>query len=137
MSLYFGSFVTNVSTLMIVSAIVFIAYTTAKHRQIPYWGRKIALLSIFGLVLCCFAAIRDAYYLSVQFSFDSSVTAGRFAIDSIQSGLCCMGGAIIAFASISGMFVRNQRYRKAMFFLLSATILAKIVIIEISRWMVV
>jgi hypothetical protein len=87
-------------------------------------------------VVCCFVAIRDGYHLSVQASFDAAITAGLFTLDSIQSNLCCIGGAIIALSSISSIFVKNQKYRKAMFFILSTVILLKALIIEISRWLV-
>lgn len=136
MDIYFGDFVTTVSTLMICAAIAYIVYTAIKHKQIKFWGRRIALLALFGLVLCCFAATRDSYHLSVENFFDIADTTGVFAFDSIQSILCCIGGAIIAFSSLSSIFVKNQKYRKIMFFMLSTAIILKILIIEISRWIV-
>ena len=136
MNIYFGDFVTTVSTLMVCAVVFYIIYTAVKQKQIEHWGRRIALLALFGLLTCCFVATRDDYYLSVQASFDSAVTAGLFKIDSLQSTLCCIGGAIIAFSSLTSIFIKSQKYRKAMFFVLSAAIILKIIIIEISRWLV-
>lgn len=136
MSLYFRDFVSTVSTLMVACAVIYIFYSGIKNRQIQHWGRRIALLAIFGLVICCFVAVRDGYDKSVQAYFDSEVTAGLFTLDSIQSTLCCIGGAVIAFSSISSIFIKNAKYRKVMFFTLSSVVTLKILIVEISRWMV-
>ncbi len=135
MDIYFGNFITIVSTIMFCTAIAFVIYTAKKQKQIQFWGRRIAALALFGLVLCCFVAARDNYHLSVQASFDTSVSAGLFTIDSIQSTLCCVGGAIIVFSSLSSIFVRNQKYRKIMFFVIGTTLILKTFIIEVSRWM--
>ncbi|MFT9078294.1 hypothetical protein [Ethanoligenens sp.] len=136
MNMYFGNFVTAVSTLMVCALIAYIIYTAVKQKKIEHWGRRIALLAFFGLVTCCFVAVRDGYVLSVNASIDSAVKAGLFKIDSLQSTLCCIGGAIIAFSSISSIFVKNPKYRKAMFFVLSAAIIFKTLVVEISRWLV-
>lgn len=104
-----------------------------KTKKINLWGRRIAVLALFGLALCCFVATRDNYHLSVQSSFDQTVSAGLFTLESIQSTVCSIGGAIIALASISSIFVKKQRYRKIMFFIIGVTMLVKTLVIEISR----
>lgn len=133
MNLYFGNFAAIISTIMLAAAIAYIIFTAITNKRYSHWGRKIALLALFGLVLCCFAATRDGYHLSVQASFDETVEAGLFTIDSLQSTLCCIGGGIIAFSSLSPIFVKNQKYRKVMFFLLGAVIILKAIVIELSR----
>lgn len=136
MSLYFGGFTTTMSTILVLATWAYILYNSVNNKKTEHWGRKIAALAVLGLIVCCFVATRDGYHLSVQASFDETVTAGLFAINSIQSTLCCIGGAIIAFSSISSIFVKSQTYRKVMFFVLGFTVLFKTLIIEISRWMV-
>lgn len=136
MNLYFGDFVVTMSTVFVVVVWAFIAFTLVNHKNIDFWGRRIAVLALLGWLACCFVATRDGYYLSVQASFDASVAAGLFTITSIQSNLCCIGGMVIAFSSISSIFVKNQKYRKAMFFVLSCVIIFKTVLIEVSRWLV-
>lgn len=133
MRLYFGNFVTTVSTLMIFLTIVFIMHSVIKRDTIQHWGRRTAFLGLFGLVLCCFVATRDSYDKSVQACFDAAITAGVFSFGSIQSILGCIGGAIIAFSCFSSIFVKNQKYRKIMFFTLSITMLVKVLVIEMSR----
>lgn len=134
--MYFGSFVATTSTIMVILALAYIIYSAINQKKIKYWGRKIALLALFGLVICCFVATRDGYDKSVQSTFDTSVKAGIFTLDSIQSTLCCIGGAIIAFSSLSSIFIKNQKYRKVMFFLLCVAFIFKTLTIEISRCMV-
>lgn len=136
MSLYFGGIIETVSTFLVVATVVYIVFTVARHKNVEYWGRKITVLAVVGLVLCCFVATRDGYHLSVQASFDDTVEAGVFAINSIQSYLCSIGGAVISLSVISSIVVRKQKYRKVMFFVLSMTVVLKIFVIEISRWMV-
>ena len=134
--MYFGNFVTTISTILVVIACIYIVCTIRKRNQIEYWGRRIAFLAILGLLICCFVAARDGYHLSVQASFNTSVEPGIFTIDSIQSTACCLGGAVIAFASLSGILIRNQKYRSVMFLVLSGTMIIKMLIIEISRWII-
>ena len=134
--MYFGNFVTTISTMLVVIACIYIVCTIRKRNQIEYWGRRIAFLAILGLLICCFVAARDGYHLSVQASFNTSVEPGIFTIDSIQSTACCLGGAVIAFASLSGILIRNQKYRSVMFLVLSGTMIIKMLIIEISRWII-
>lgn len=134
--MYFENFIATMSTIMVILALVYIIYSAINNKKVKYWGRKIALLALFGLVICCFVAVRDGYDKSVQSTFDMSVKAGIFTLDSIQSTLCCIGGAIIAFSSLSSIFIKNQKYRKAMFFVLSSAFIFKTLVIEISRWLV-
>lgn len=136
MNLYFGNLIATGSTILVLATWVFIFITLANHKKIEFWGIKTAFLSILGLILCCFVSLRDGYDLSVQASIDSTITAGLFTVNSIQSTLCCIGGATIAFCALSTIFVKNQKYRKAMFLVLSSTIIVKTLIIEISRFAV-
>lgn len=133
MNLLIGDFTTTVSTILVATAWVFIIYTAIKQKEITRWGRRIGALMLLGWIICCFVATRDGYHLSVQASFDDSVNPGLFTIDSIQSNLCCIGGAVIAFSGLSSIFVKNQKYRKVMFFVMSSAIIVKTLVIEISR----
>lgn len=133
MNLYFGNFVTTVSTIIVCMVWTFIIYSAIHHKKIKNWGRMTAILALSGLVLCCFVATRDGYDKSVQASTDSSIQAGIFTVTSIQSLLACIGGCVIAFSAISSIFVKNQKYRKIMFFCLSLAIIFKTILIEVSR----
>ena len=124
-----------VSTTLLILTFGYIVSVIRKESSIKEWGRRIAFLAVLGLVVCCFVAARDNYHLSVQASIDGSVNPGIFTIESVQSTICCIGGAIIGFSVLSSIFVKNQKYRKWMFLLLSAMIIMKTLIIEVSKWM--
>lgn len=131
--MYFSNATTSISTLLLISLLGFISYRLWSHKKVDRWGRQIAILSGFGLLLCCFAATRDNYHLSVQASMNTNIEPGLFTIDSIQSTLCCIAGAIIMFATLTSIFIKKQIYRKNMFFIISTAIIIKMLIIELSR----
>lgn len=133
MGLYFGNVASTISTLLVTVTLFYIIVTIVQSNKIEKWGRRTAVLGIIGLLVCIFVATRDEYHISVQSSFDDTVSAGLFAVDSIQSTLCCIGGAVIAFSILSSVFVKKQKYRKIMFYVLGFAIIFKTLVIEISR----
>lgn len=138
-NLFFGNLWSTLSTLTLLAVLAYIllyslrSITAVKQRDIINWGRRILFLTLIGLLLCIFAVIRDDYAMSVQGFMNGTEESGLFAIDSIQVYLAYFGGAVIGFSSLTSIFIRNQKYRKIMFFVLSGAILFKICIIEISR----
>lgn len=132
-NLFWGDLTSILSTVLLIIILAFIIYSIINSKKITNWRLRIIFLTIAGLLLCIFAATRDNYVLSVQGMIDGTGTSGIFSIDSLQSNIACLGGAIIAFSSLSGIFVRNEKYRKIMFFTLSSAIIFKAILIEISR----
>ena len=133
MKLYFGNVSSVITILLIVGVFIYMFTTIKRQNEINSWGKRIAVLALTGLLICIFAATRDGYDLSVQASIDHSTLPGVFTASSIQSILCSLGGAVIAFSIFSSIFVKKQWYRKAMFFTLSSVIIFKVFVIEISR----
>ena len=66
MRLYFGNAVTTATTLMIFALLGFIGWSVWGRAVIQYWGRRSAILLVFGLVVCCFAAARDGLDKTIQ-----------------------------------------------------------------------
>lgn len=129
-----SGFVTSIAAVvMAIGVFAYIGFTLSRREEIQSWGKRILVLAVFGLLLCILVAYRDGYHLSVQAAVDGSVLPGRFTLDSIQSTVCSIGGALIAFSAISAIFVKKQEYRRNMFLLLSGTILLKTLVIELSR----
>ena len=133
LNLLFGNILAVISTILVLGVIIFSIITMIKQKEINHWGRRVALLSGLGLLACIFVAIRDNYHLSVMSMTNPNIVPGVFAAESIQSTLCSLGGAIIAFCTFSSIFIRRKGYLKTMFFILSATIILKTLVIEISR----
>lgn len=133
LNLFFTNTATVISTILMFGVLIFSIKTIINQKKINHWGRRVALLFVLGLLVCIFAAIRDNYHLSVMNITNPNIAPGVFTAESIQSTLCCLGGAIIAFCALSSIFIRRQGYLKTMFFILSATIILKTLVIEISR----
>ena len=129
LELFFGDSSSVISTVLLIVIAAFIALVAVRQKKIEKWGRLTLILAVTGLVLCCFVATRDGYVDALQGG------TGVFALDSIQIYLAYAGAAVNGFTLLSSAFVRNQKYRKAMFFVLSGSIIFKAVLIEVSRMM--
>ena len=117
MKLYFGSAVTTATTLMILALLGFIGYSAVNHASIQKWGRRSAILLVFGLVVCCFAAARD----------------GLFPLVSVPTLVGCAGAALIVIAAIATPIARSQQARQVWFYVMSGGAVMKIVTMEIAR----
>ena len=133
MKLYFGNTVTTVTTLMILALLGFIGYSAFNHAAISYWGRRSAILLIFGLVVCCFAAARDGLDKTVQHAIDGSCAPGLFPLVSIPTIIGCIGALLIVIAAIATPIAKTQRVREIWFYIMSGGAVLKIVTMEIAR----
>ena len=100
MKLYFGNAVTTATTVMILALLGFIGWSTFHRTNIQYWGRRSAILLIFGLVVCCFAAVRDGLDKTIQHAIDGSCTPGLFPLVSVPTIIGCVGALLIIIAAI-------------------------------------
>lgn len=133
MKLYFGSAVTAATTLMILALLGFIGYSAVNHASIQYWGRRSAILLVFGLVVCCFAAARDGLDKTVQSAIDGSCAPGLFPLVSAPTIVGCIGAALIVIAAIATPIARSQQARQVWFYIMSGGAVMKIVTMEIAR----
>ena len=133
MSPYSGLVTSIAAAVLAIGVFAYIGFTLSQKDRIQSWGKRILVLGAFGLLLCILVAYRDGYHLSIQAAMDGSVLPGRFTLDSVQSTLASIGGGLIAFSAVSALFVKKQAYRRNMFLLLSAAILFKTLVIELSR----
>ena len=133
MKLYFGNTVTTVTTLMILALLGFIGYSAFNHAAISYWGRRSAVLLIFGLVICCFAAARDGLDKTIQHAIDGSCAPGLFPLVSIPTIIGCIGALLIVIAAIATPIAKTQRVREIWFYIMSGGAVLKIVTMEIAR----
>lgn len=126
-TLFFGDLWSTLSTVLLLAVLVYIAFTIAKQKKLENWGQRTLILALAGLTLCCFVVMRDDYVEALQGG------TGFFSLESIQICLAYIGGAVNGFAALSSIFVRNQKYRKVMFLVLSGSIIFKAILIEASR----
>lgn len=133
MKLYFGSAVTAATTLMILALLGFIGYSAVNHASIQYWGRRSAILLVFGLVVCCFAAARDGLDKTIQSAIDGSCAPGLFPLVSVPTIVGCIGAVLIVIAAIATPIARSQQARQVWFYIMSGGAVMKIVTMEIAR----
>ena len=133
MRLYFGNGVTTATTLMIIALLGFIVYSIFNHSYIQYWGRRSAILLVFGLVVCCFAAARDGLDKTIQNTIDGSCEPGLFSLISIPTIIGCIGALFIIISAIATPIAKTQNMREIWFYVMSSGVVLKIVTMEISR----
>ena len=133
MKLYVGSAVTTATTLMILALLGFIGYSAVNHSHIQYWGRRSAILLVFGLVVCCFAAARDGLDKTIQSAIDGSCAPGLFPLVSVPTLVGCAGAALIVIAAIATPIARSQQARQVWFYVMSGGAVMKIATMEIAR----
>lgn len=133
MKLYFGNTVTTLTTLMLLALLGFIGGTVDRHASISYWGRRTAVLLVFGLVVCCFAAARDRLDKTIQCAIDGSCAPGVFSLVSVPTVVGCIGALLIVIAAIATPIAKTQHARQIWFYVMSAGAVGKILTMEISR----
>lgn len=133
MKLYFGNAVTTATTLMIAALLGYIGYSVFNHADIQYWGRRSAILLVFGLVVCCFAAARDGLDKTIQNKIDGSCAPGIFPLFSVPTVVGCIGALLIIVAAIATPIAKSQQAREVWFYIMSGGTVLKIVTMEIAR----
>ncbi len=133
MKLYFGNTVTTVTTLMILSLLTFIGYSVYYRDTVTRWGLRSAVLLVFGLSVCCFAAARDGLDKTIQHAVDGSCAPGIFPLVSIPNLVGCVGALLILIAAVATPIARTQKTREIWFYVMSFGAVLKIVTVEIAR----
>lgn len=112
MKLYFGNVVTAATTVMILALLGFIGYSVFNRADILYWGRRSAILLVFGLVVCCFAAARDGLGKTIQHAIDGSCAPGLFPLVSVPTIIGCIGALLIIIAAVATPIAKTQHSRE-------------------------
>lgn len=125
--------VTTATTLIILALLGFIGWSVWGRAVIQYWGRRSAILLVFGLVVCCFAAARDGLDKTIQHTIDGSCAPGLFPLVSVPTIIGCVGALLIIIAAIATPIAKTQKMREAWFYVMSGGAVLKIVTMEIAR----
>jgi len=133
MKLYFGNTATTITTILLAALLGFMGYTIWHRAEIRSWGLRILFLAVFGLVVCCFAAARDGLDKTVQYMIDGSCAPGIFSLTGIPAMAGYVGAAIIIISALLTVFMRSQRSREILFYILSCGVTIKIAVMEIAR----
>lgn len=131
---YFENAVTTATTIMIIILVAFIGWSVfKKSNDIQYWGRRSALLLVYGLVICCFAAARDGLDKTIQYAIDGSCQPGLFKLISIPTIIGYVGALLIIIAAIATPIAKTQVVRRVWFYIMSGGVMLKVLTMEFSR----
>lgn len=119
------------TTLLLCVMTAFALYSFVRRDAIQAWGIRTLLMLLLGLSLCCAAAMRDGYHLSVQHAIDGSVAPGLFTVQSLPSIVGGVLALVAVMCATLSIFLREAR--QALFFVMSGSLLCKMVFIEASR----
>lgn len=133
MKLYFGNAVTAATTVMILALLGFIGYSVFNRADILYWGRRSAILLVFGLVVCCFAAARDGLDKTIQHAIGGSCAPGLFPLVSVPTIIGCIGALLIIIAAVATPIAKTQHSREIWFYVMSGGAVLKIATMELAR----
>lgn len=131
--LYFGNAVTTATTIMILAILVYIGYSVINSNSVQFWGRRSAIVLVFGLVICCFAAARDGLDRTIQHAIDGSCEPGVFGLISVPTVIGCVGALLIIVAAVATPISKSQHMREIWFYIMSGGALLKILTMEFAR----
>lgn len=118
---------------MILALLGFIGYSVFNRADILYWGRRSAILLVFGLVVCCFAAARDGLGKTIQHAIDGSCAPGLFPLVSVPTIIGCIGALLIIIAAVATPIAKTQHSREIWFYVMSGGAVLKIATMELAR----
>lgn len=133
MKLYFGNALTILTTILTVGLIVYLVSTVLRHESIQLWGRQTLLTFFWGLLICCLAATRDGYVGSVQYLIDGTMQPGVIGVYSVPGIIAMACGGLIFLAGLLTLFIHRQNIREVLYYVMSGSVIVKILTVEITR----
>ena len=118
---------------MILAILVYIGYSVINSNSVQFWGRRSAIVLVFGLVICCFAAARDGLDRTIQHAIDGSCEPGIFGLISVPTVIGCVVALLIIVAAVATPISKSQHMREIWFYIMSGGALLKILTMEFAR----
>lgn len=122
-NMFFGNIFALLTTVLVLILLAFISQALVRRDKIKKWGRLILIIILAGTAVSGLCATRDAYMTE----------SALFSINSMQSVVCSIAGGLIFLAGIIAIFIKNQKFRKITFSLISILFLIQVITIEASR----
>jgi len=122
-NLFFGDLFSAITTVFVLGMFIFIVVTLMQHHKIEKWGKLILIFILVGTAVSGLSAMRDAYMT------DNAL----FSASSTQSTVCSLLGGLIFLTGLINIFVRNQKFRKLGFHLISIFFIIQVFTIEATR----
>ncbi|MEL7570373.1 MAG: hypothetical protein AAGU14_07390 [Eubacteriaceae bacterium] len=122
-NLFFGNIFALLTTVLVLILLAFIGLTLVRRNQIKKWGWLILIIILAGTAVSALCATRDAYMTE----------SALFSINSMQSVVCSIAGGLIFVAGVISIFIKNQKFRKTCFSIISILFIIQVITIEASR----
>lgn len=122
-NMFFGNIFALLTTVLVLILLAFISLTLVRRDEIKKWGRLILIIILAGTAVSGLCATRDAYMTE----------SALFSINSMQSVVCSIAGGLIFLAGVISIFIKNQKFRKISFSLISILFIIQVITIEASR----
>ncbi len=122
-NMFFGNIFAILTTVLVLILLAFISQALVRRDKIKKWGRLIFIIILAGTTVSGLCATRDAFMTE----------SALFSLNSFQAMICSIAGALIFLAGIIAIFIKNQKFRKISFSLISILFLIQVITIEASR----
>jgi hypothetical protein len=122
-NLFFGDLFSILTTVLVLSVLVYAIATVMNREKIQHWGRRVLIFILLGTAISGLSATRDAYMTDIAL----------FAPEGLQSSICSVAGGLIFLTGIVLLFVRKQDFRRKGFYIISALFVIQVITIEASR----
>ncbi len=123
LKLYFGDLFSVLTFIFVVFMLVFIVLTIKNRDSYQKWGRLMILFIVVGIAISGLSAMRDGY----------ATANALFSMTSTQSNICSIAGGAIVLSGFVSIFLRNQKFRRGCFHIISALFVIQVLVIEASR----
>lgn len=122
-NMFFGNIFALLTTVLVLILLAFISLTLVRRDEIKKWGRLILIIILAGTAVSGLCATRDAFMTE----------SALFSINSMQSVVCSIAGGLIFLAGVIAIFIKNQKFRKISFSLISILFIIQVITIEVTR----
>lgn len=123
MKLYYSTLPSIISTVLIIGFGAFFCIVNARRGNISHWGTIVLCMFLLGLLMSIMSGMKD--YINTA----SAVIPTNSWMMKVLSIL----GALAFAVGIAAIILRKQTIWQVEFYVLSAIILVKTVIVEVSR----
>lgn len=123
LNLFFGNITSTLTSIIVLLLLLLIVTAFIKHKKIDKWGKLILVLILAGTAVSGLSATRDAFMTETAL----------FSLYSLQSAVCSIAGGLIFITGVITLFVKNQKFRKINFRLISILFIIQVMTIESSR----
>lgn len=113
----------SLTAFLLSATMIFFIIKTLKSNNLK-WEKAIFLSFLLGLVICIVVAFRDHYGIK---------SGALIPMNSIISTILSILGISLIISTITSLFIKNPKYHRFVFVIISFTFLVKFIVVEAYR----